>query len=338
MNNILFSGDENAFQSWLTAQSYSQCILLADAHTHGFCIPLLTKKIPALSTASRIVIPAGEEHKNIDTCQWIWNELENINADRQSVLICVGGGMVTDIGGFAASVYKRGIDFIHFPTTLLAMVDAAYGGKNGIDYRGYKNELGLFRHARYLYIEPAFLQSLSARLIHSGMAEMIKHALLSGEDYWQEIQSYTAHDFCLLSSIQRSLGVKINIVQQDEFDMQIRQRLNWGHSIGHAIESYSLNQNTPLLHGEAIMLGMLYECCISETIFGLSSSIFQTLLELQQKFFPQLLMNYHFSDILPYVDQDKKNNQGYRMSLLKAPGECVVQTLVSVQQIQDVMI
>ncbi|GBL34617.1 3-dehydroquinate synthase [Filimonas sp.] len=182
ISRLFYEGHERELLSYINEKNYSQIILLADANTNGYCIPVLKKLIPAFKTSSLIIIPKGEQNKTLEVCTLIWHELDKLKADRYTLLINIGGGMVSDIGGFASSVYKRGIDFINVPTTLLAMVDACYGGKTGIDFNGFKNSLGSFQHPSAIYIHPVFLQTLDERVLQSGLAESIKHAMLSSED------------------------------------------------------------------------------------------------------------------------------------------------------------
>ncbi len=310
-------------------------MLLADANTNGFCIPVWKKLFPAFKGASSIVIPKGEQNKTLEVCSLIWHELDKFQADRSTLLINIGGGMVSDMGGFAASVYKRGIEFINIPTTFLAMVDACYGGKTGIDFHGVKNNLGTFLHPSAIYIHPIFLQTLDERILQSGLAESIKHALLSSSDHLNKLSTCPFNEMISMDMIRLSLETKIAIVEHDEKDEGKRQSLNLGHTIGHAIESYSLQTSTPLLHGEAVILGLLHELKLSERIFGLSVEVTIQIEALLKKFFSSLQFEYAFSDIQKFLQHDKKNHGGIRMSLLKQIGECEIQVPVTNNQIQE---
>lgn len=310
-------------------------VLLADARTNGFCVHPLVHQFSLLQCADRIIIPQGEAHKNMDSCMLIWQQLTELQADRNTVLVNVGGGMVCDLGGFAASVYKRGISFIHIPTTLLAMCDAGIGGKTGIDFQGYKNHLGTFNDAEALYIDPNFLDTLDFRTRKSGIAEMIKHDLLQGGDIWNQTYPAEEQDFYTLQKIRQSMAFKQMIVAQDPRDEHIRQCLNFGHSIGHAIESYALQTEYPLLHGEAIIYGMYYELLLSRNILGLEDSILQQFDDVRRKLFPELQATFTLSQLTPFLLQDKKNNRGLRMSLLKGVGQCEVGVMVSPESLQN---
>jgi len=333
--SIFYEGQEELFLASILGKQYSQVILLADANTNGFCINVLKKQIRALSTASLIIIPQGEQHKILESCSLIWNEFERLQADRSSLLINVGGGMISDIGGFAASVYKRGIDVVNIPTTLLAMVDACYGGKNGIDLNGVKNVIGTFRHPQSIYINTVFLATLDQRILQSGIAECLKHALISSEALWNELSSFELTDFLSLPTIRKILEIKTIIADLDEKDQSIRQTLNFGHSIGHAIESYSQQTAHPLLHGEAVYLGMLHELKLSEMMLQLPSSVYASLQNAGKKFFDSLSFSYTYKDLEPFLLQDKKNREGIRMSLLKNIGECTFQTFVTTENIRN---
>jgi len=328
-----FHGEENRFQAFINSFQTDQVIVLADANSNGFCLPVLKQYCSIFKSYSTIVIPQGEQAKNLETCTFIWDKLIELNATRNSLLVLLGGGVVTDIGGFAASIFKRGIRFINIPTTLLSMVDASYGGKTGIDYHSIKNHLGTFCNAEAIYINPNFLTTLDNRKVKSGIAETIKHVLISSAPLWNEIQSYNEDNFININTIRKSIDIKINLVTQDPFDEGVRQVLNFGHTIGHAIESYSLTTNSPLLHGEAVMLGMLYELNICHSKFNFPIQVIHEFKFLLDKFFPHLSNTYSFNELKPYLQQDKKNNNGIRMSLLRAIAMPALQTLVSESEI-----
>ncbi|MBK7763494.1 MAG: 3-dehydroquinate synthase [Bacteroidetes bacterium] len=334
LSPIFYAGEEENLLAFLSDQKATQIILLADANTNGFCIPLFRSLFPSLSNCSRIIIPQGEVNKNIDVCNFIWQELNVLQADTKTIVLNIGGGMLSDIGGFACSVYKRGIEFINIPTTLLAMVDAAYGGKTGIDFQGYKNHIGTFHAAKAIYCQPQYFDTLNERILWSGIAEMTKHALLSNEKDWQNLIHFQRNDFLSIEQIKKSLAIKMKFVEGDEHDQSKRQCLNLGHSLGHAIESYSLQTASPLLHGEAIILGLYYELKLSEQYFDLPANISALTKSLKEKFFAQLQFNFNYSDIAPFLLQDKKNHEGIRMSLLKHIGHCEHGIIVQENHIQ----
>ena len=217
-------------------------------------------------TIEIIEFEAGEQHKNIETCVQIWNVLTELGADRKSLVINLGGGVVTDLGGFVASTFKRGVDFIHIPTTLLSMVDASVGGKNGVDLGNLKNQIGVINVPTMVLIDTQYLETVPQNEMRSGLAEMLKHGLIYDKAYWEKFLDLKAIDYADFDElIYRSVEIKNEIVKQDPTEKNIRKALNFGHTLGHAIESYFLeNKNkTTLLHGEAIAVGMILESYIS---------------------------------------------------------------------------
>jgi 3-dehydroquinate synthase len=268
-NNYPIHFNENgyeAFNLFLSESKYSNLFIIVDNNTEEFC---LSKFLPYLQTDLTIEIiefEAGEPNKNIETCVQLWNVLTELGADRKSLVINLGGGVVTDLGGFVASTFKRGIDFIHIPTTLLSMVDASVGGKTGVDLGNLKNQIGVINVPKMVLIDTQYLDTLSKSEMRSGLAEMLKHGLIYDAVYWEKFLDLKAIDFADFDElIYRSVEIKNEIVTQDPTEKNIRKALNFGHTLGHAIESYFLeNENkTTLLHGEAIAIGMILESYIS---------------------------------------------------------------------------
>ena len=225
----------------LQLDKYSTLFVLVDENTRAFCLPIFEQKISNLAYHI-IEIPSGETHKNIATCQFIWSEMVKYGADRKSCLINLGGGVIGDMGGFTASTFYRGMDFIQIPTTLLSQVDASIGGKLGIDFMNLKNAVGLFKNPKQVCISADFLHTLSPREIRSGFAELIKHGLIASKKDWDELK-----DIKSISEVADwekyiipSLAIKKAVVQEDPFEMGLRKSLNFGHTIGHAIESHAL--------------------------------------------------------------------------------------------------
>ena len=254
----------------LASVGYSMIFVLVDTNTKKDCLPLLQSALSDYNL-NVIEVEAGEIHKNIQTCTNIWNALMEFQADRKSVLINLGGGVIGDMGGFCASTYKRGIEFIQIPTTLLAQVVASIGGKLGIDYGNVKNSIGLFKNPSAVYLNIAFFKTLPRAELLSGYAEVIKHALIVDKSYWEQIlncPNIDKNDWKVV--VERSLHVKKSIVELDPFEKGIRKSLNFGHTIGHGVESLSLETDHPLLHGEAVALGMITELFLSNKILGLS--------------------------------------------------------------------
>ncbi len=255
-----------ALNSHLKITKYSNLFIITDSNTNEYC---LHKFLPYLETDLIIEIiefEAGEINKNIDTCIEIWKVLTELGADRKSLVINLGGGVVTDLGGFVASTFKRGVDFINIPTTLLSMVDASVGGKTGVDLGNLKNQIGVINVPTMVLIDTQYLETVPQNELRSGLAEMLKHGLIFDKNYWEQFLDISTIDFSDLDLlIHRSVVIKNEIVMQDPTEKNIRKALNFGHTLGHAIESYFLeNENkTTLLHGEAIAVGMILESFIS---------------------------------------------------------------------------
>ncbi|HJW29110.1 MAG TPA: 3-dehydroquinate synthase family protein, partial [Saprospiraceae bacterium] len=229
---------------------YSNLFILADSNTHQHCVPLLPSP---LLTHQAIIIPAGESNKNLEQCQVIWDKLLQHGADRKSILVNVGGGMICDLGGFAASCFQRGIRFVHLPTSLLAMTDAAIGGKTGVDFKGYKNFIGSFRNPEFILIHRPFLNTLPEAEWMSGLAEIIKHAIIGSTYLWNLIdEAQNENDADWEAIIKESVEVKMKVVEADPEEQGERKILNFGHTVGHALESYYLTKGSPISHGQAI--------------------------------------------------------------------------------------
>jgi 3-dehydroquinate synthase len=292
--------------------SGSKIIVVADSNTLLHCYPLLEDNCTVFLSAEVIEIPEGEENKNIDIAIGIWETLLQLEADRSSLIVNLGGGVVSDIGSFAASTYKRGIKFINIPTTLLAQVDASVGGKTGIDLNGIKNQIGTFCNPDAVFINPEFLNTLPAPQLLSGFAEVIKHALITDKNYWKYIISENPTEITDWEKlISQSVIIKNKIVTEDPYESGIRKLLNFGHTIGHAVESYSLETDNPLLHGEAIAIGMICESYISSKLCGLKEP---ELLEISNYisglFEPYWLDETIYHKLLQLMMHDKKNENG----------------------------
>ena len=246
-------------RSKLDFSGYSKVAILVDENTKRDCLP----KLPKIENSIIIEVTSGEINKNISSCNYIWEQLSEHNFDRDSLLINLGGGVIGDMGGFAASTYKRGIDFIQVPTTLLAMVDASVGGKLGVDLNGLKNQIGVFNNPESVLILPEFLETLPENQLKSGFGEVIKHALISDKNLWQEIISIPFNEMNWEKIIETSINIKNKIVLSDPYEKGERKKLNFGHTFGHAVETYYLEKGTPILHGEAVLMGILLELELS---------------------------------------------------------------------------
>lgn len=309
--------------------NYSTIVILVDENTRKHCLPILIKKVPVLENVIVIEIGSSEENKNISACNHIWQELTNNNSDRDSLLINLGGGVICDMGGFCASTYKRGIDFIQLPTTLLAMVDASIGGKLGIDFNGFKNQVGLFMNPKAVLINPEFLKTLDESQLASGFAEVVKHALIADLNFWNHLTKTDFQDLIWEEVIAHSITIKNKIVLNDPEEKGERKKLNFGHTFGHAIESYYLQKGTPIFHGEAIALGMLLESKMSDLTEIEKSEITEFILS---NF--TLPHNPVRSQLTAFMQNDKKNKDGkINFSLLKRIGDCSIDNFFSTDEL-----
>ncbi|MEZ5014690.1 MAG: 3-dehydroquinate synthase [Chitinophagales bacterium] len=312
-------------------KQYTRVFILMDTHTGKVCYPGIRDSLPPHTC---ITVPAGEAEKQIHTCTLIWDALAKGKADRKSVLINLGGGVIGDMGGFAASTYMRGIDFIHIPTTLLAQVDASVGGKVAVDMHGLKNLIGVFREPVAVILSAQFLKTLPAEHMRSGFAEMLKHGIIADATLWHQLLQTDPLHTDLLPWIRRSVAIKEEIVQADPTEKGLRKILNYGHSIGHAIETYSLLHDAhPLLHGEAIAIGMICEAWIAGTTGILSLPEMEEIIDALFSIFEK----YHFADnaideIPDNLKHDKKNAGGHLMfSLPDHIGHCLYDQQVSTE-------
>jgi 3-dehydroquinate synthase len=312
---------------FISENNYSSIFILVDEHTNEYCLP---KFLPNLATEipiEIIEIEAGEEIKNITTCVEIWSILSELGADRKSLIINLGGGVITDIGGFIASTFKRGIDFINVPTTLLGMVDASIGGKNGVDLGNLKNQIGVINVPKMLLISTDFLETLSQREMRSGLAEMLKHGLIYDKNYWDQFLDLSQIDFADFDAlIYRSIEIKNEIVKQDPTENGIRKALNFGHTLGHAIESHFLESETPLLHGEAIAIGMILESYLSKEKGLLSNEEYHQIKYIISNIYePHNFTDEDIISIQNLLIHDKKNEYGkVQFALINGIGKIII--------------
>ena len=246
--------------------NYSKIFIIVDENTNNHCLPKVLPMIETEVAIEIIELESGEENKIIETCVLVWNVLIELGADRKSLVINLGGGVITDMGAFIASTFKRGISFVNIPTTLLAMVDASVGGKNGVDLGGLKNQIGTITNPGLVIIDSEFLDTLPQNQMRSGLAEMLKHGLMANKQHWEKLKNLNIIDFADFDSlISESISIKNTIVIEDPKEDGIRKALNFGHTLGHAIETYFLENSDKktLLHGEAIAAGIIMESFIS---------------------------------------------------------------------------
>lgn len=330
---ILSENLEESLKAAIDKCPHDKLFVLTDAHTHTLCLPLL-KEIDLLSDATEIVIGAEDVHKTLDTLASVWQVLSDKGATRHSLLVNLGGGMVTDLGGFAAATFKRGFQYINIPTTLLAMVDAAVGGKTGINFNGLKNEVGVFAPASSVLIDAVFLRTLDARNLLSGYAEMLKHGLISTTQHWAELLSFDANevDYSLLGKlVKQSVKVKEDIVVQDPFEHGIRKALNLGHTVGHAFESLALAEDRSVLHGYAVAWGMVCELYLSHVKSGFpADKMRQTVHFIKESYGAFYIECKHYEALYAFMLHDKKNTSGViNFTLLEDVGE------ISINQTAD---
>lgn len=323
---IQVGGIWKVLQAMIDQRKYSRVAILVDENTRQHCLPILQKEV-SIESPLLIEIPSGEVHKTIATCSLIWTKMMDAGLGRNALLLNLGGGVIGDMGGFCASTFKRGIDFIQIPTTLLSQVDASIGGKLGIDFAEVKNSVGLFCNPQAVLIHTGFFQTLSPRELRSGFAEILKHSLIADYSQWESQKNVASlSDLDWQQILPASLRIKKEIVEKDPYERNIRKALNFGHTIGHAVESVALQSDTPLLHGEAIAIGMVCEAFLSHKIASLSekdlSEIKHTILRIYGHH-PQSSAN--FDAFLQLMKNDKKNEGNeINFTLLNSPGNALI--------------
>ncbi|POY35427.1 3-dehydroquinate synthase [Solitalea longa] len=337
---VVFGDASELLINFLQQRNYSKIFFLVDTNTSEHCYPGIALHIAGDIPHDIIEIDPGEENKNIDICIGIWKMLLDFGADRKALIINLGGGVVTDMGSFAAATYKRGVDFLQIPTTLLSQVDASVGGKTGIDVDAVKNMVGTFTNPQTVIIDTNFLQTLPKREIVSGFAEIIKHGLIVDKDYFNSIKTI---DFDNIDDkiIHRSVEIKNEVVTTDPHEKNIRKKLNFGHTIGHAIESYSLQHDkAPLLHGEAIAIGMIAESWLSAQFAGLSDNELNEICKFILSVYPSYKVNEEsFDDLIAYMKNDKKNEDDkINFTLLNAIGSSEINFSCSQEEILNSII
>lgn len=329
---------ESGLEDMLT-QHYSESrkFIMVDNNTLQHCFPYLAQACPSLSDAEIIELEAGESSKNIDTCVGVWKALSDLEASRNDLIINLGGGVIGDMGGFIAATFKRGMRFIHIPTTLLSQVDASIGGKLGIDLDHVKNMVGLICNPQAVYIDGNFLRTLGGKELTSGLAEIIKHGLVADKDYWQKIKllDYNRIDD-FIELIPGSVHIKNNIVQIDPYEHAERKALNFGHTIGHAVEAYSMESELRhLLHGEAIAIGMICEAFLSHKKKLISTEERDEIVDFILPKFPKFVMNEVINHrLIEFMKKDKKNKGGnINFTLLDGIGSASIDNVFDVPDI-----
>jgi len=339
---VVISGNlERDLVNAISECEHDRIFVLTDETTQQLCWPKI-KNFKALKDCTPIIIKATDTHKNLDTLSQVWQALSNGGATRHSLMINLGGGMVTDLGGFAASTFKRGIDFINIPTTLLAMVDASVGGKTGINFGGLKNEIGVFSDSRFVIINTQFLDTLDHDNICSGYAEMLKHGLISDERTWAELMTFDL-DTPDLSQLQRmvaeSIKVKERIVEADPHEHGIRKALNLGHTMGHAFESFAMRRGTPILHGYAVAYGLISELYMSarKTAFP-TDRMHQTVRFIRENYGTFNITCDDYPTLIELMHHDKKNTSGIiNFTLLGNVGDIRINQTANEEEIKEAL-
>ena len=327
------------------AMAMSECehdgvFVICDTNSYRCCWPEVSKYF-TLRKAGEITVDAGDTHKDLEHLTFVWEKLQQGGANRHSLIINLGGGMVTDLGGFAAATFKRGVNFINVPTTLLAMVDASVGGKTGVNFGGMKNELGVFAQASRVIINTQWLRTLDAENLRSGYAEMLKHGLLADEKMWAELVGFdlSQPDLRSLSAlVGGSIGVKARYVEQDPNERGIRKALNLGHTFGHALEEWSLRRH-PLLHGYAVAYGLVCELYLSAVRLGFPTERMRQTVAFIRAYYgvPDLSCD-DYEELLFLMHHDKKTRHGeINATLLAAVGQPVIDQTISDEEAREAL-
>ena len=339
---VIVSGNlERDLVNAIAECEHDKIFILTDQTTHDMCLPKLQNFL-CLKEAQSIVIKAGDTNKTLDSLAEVWTALSQGGATRHSLMINLGGGMVTDLGGFAASTFKRGIDFINIPTTLLAMVDASVGGKTGINFGGLKNEIGVFSDSKFVIINTQFLDTLDHDNICSGYAEMLKHGLISDNKHWAELVGFNLAqpDLAQLQRmVAESIKVKERIVTEDPHEHGIRKALNLGHTVGHALESFAMKHGRPVLHGYAVAYGMVCELYLSARKTGfLTDKMHQTVRFILDHYGRLPYTCDDYPELLELMRHDKKNTSGIiNFTLLGGIGDIRINQTATKEEIEEAL-
>ena len=322
---------------------HDRLFILTDTTTQRLCWPLVSS-LPCLQNGQHIVIGPTDTHKTLETLAQVWTQLSDGGGTRHSLMVCLGGGMVTDLGGFAASTFKRGIHSINIPTTLLSMVDASVGGKTGINFNGLKNEIGVFNEADYVLLDTQFLQTLDGENLFSGFAEMLKHGLICNQQHLAELLNFdlacAQPDLALLSQmVGTSVAVKQRIVAEDPLEHGLRKALNLGHTVGHAFESFAMHSQRPILHGYAVAYGLVCELWLSCVKCGFPTATMRQLSSyIRQNYGTLAFTCDDYPTLLSLMTHDKKNTAGtINFTLLADAGELRINQTATQEEIYEAL-
>ena len=334
--HLLYSNQVDATLSAIVEGGNYNCVMvLVDENTRRLVLP----QVSCLSDAAVIEIAAGDENKNLDALNHVWLELERQGATRHSLLVNLGGGVVTDLGGLAAATFKRGIDNINVPTTLLSAVDAAVGGKTGINFNGLKNEIGVFAHPKSVIVSTCFFSTLPLEEIKSGFAEMLKHSLLDSHDHFERLLHFDLNNIdyeLLLKLLPESLQVKLDIVEQDPTEQGLRKALNLGHTVGHAIESKAMGDGKPVPHGYAVAWGLVVEAVLSHMVLKFpSSDLYNLARKVKDDYGVFHITCDHYDELISLMSHDKKSRDGeINCTLLSQCGGIKIDNTISLEDIK----
>ncbi|MCK5776127.1 MAG: 3-dehydroquinate synthase [Bacteroidales bacterium] len=340
---IIISDDIGKYiDDFISTSNYSSTYILMDENIMADCWPILSKESETLRNAEILLIEAGESQKDIAIATQLWQALTENEADRSSLLINFGGGVITDLGGFIASTFKRGMDFINIPTSLLAMVDASVGGKTGINLQHHKNQIGLFSEPKRIFIQSRFLETLDERQLKNGYAEMLKHGLITDANLWDSLKKIKNIDTLnILPYIEKSIQIKVDIVKKDPLEKGFRKALNFGHSLGHLLESFSLqNDENPLYHGEAVAIGMMIESYISTQKSGLPLTEFDDI----KNYLGSIYDKYEIPDSFwanfeHIINQDKKKEgKKLNFTFVSKIGAALINQDCTIEEIKQAII
>jgi len=335
---ILSDNITEALETAIAAVEHDKLFMLTDDTTLRLCAPVVQS---IADRAGMIAIPAGDTNKGLESMAHVWGELQHMDATRHSLMVNLGGGMVTDLGGFAASTFKRGIKFINIPTTLLSMVDASVGGKTGVNFGGLKNEIGVFNNADCVILDTVFLKTMDSENLRSGYAEMLKHGLINDKRMWAELMNYdiSSPDLTELQRmVAESVQVKERIVIEDPLEHGIRKALNLGHTMGHAFESFAMKR-TPILHGYAVAYGIICELYLSAKKTGFpTDKLHQTVSYIREHYGTLPITCNDYDELLALMKHDKKNVAGtINFTLLGDIGDIRINQTATREEIMEAL-
>jgi 3-dehydroquinate synthase len=329
-NSVRIAPIGESLADFLQNSSYSKVVVLADTNTRKHCYERIKKDLPPHAL---VTVPSGEAHKTLATCEKIWNAMTRAELDRHALVLNIGGGVIGDMGGFCAAVYKRGVDFVQIPTTLLSQVDASVGGKLGIDFQGFKNHLGVFNQPKRVLIDLTFLETLPTRELRSGFAEVIKHCLIADAGMWEQIRQRDLEEQQWTELVAHSVRVKQHVVTQDPTEKGLRKILNFGHTLGHAVETHFLTQDPKkrLLHGEAIAAGMVMESFLAYRKKMIDRQTLEQVEEFIFSVYGKASIQLSDTDAIIFLTKQDKKNRGreVRFSLPDGLGSCAYDVTVT---------